>query len=93
MRSRMKSYALVACLFVFLFVVVGAALHLNPMGAFVAALSGTPLVVYVAKRWSGADAGAAPTTGMRVASRSRRVTGAKPVDSAEDSDDLASRAS
>lgn len=45
MRSRLKAYSLVACLFVFLFVVVGASLHLNPTGALVAALSGTPLVV------------------------------------------------
>ena len=93
MRSRMKSYALVACLFVFLFVVVGAALHLNPMGAFVAALSGTPLVVYAVNRWSGADAGAEPTSGMHVASGSRGVTVAKAVDNAEGSANLASRAS
>lgn len=32
MRSQLKSYSLGACLFVFLFVVVGAGLHLNAMG-------------------------------------------------------------
>ncbi len=57
MRSRLKSYSLGACLFVFLFVVVGASLHLNPMGALVAALSGTPLVIHAANRWKWSAAG------------------------------------
>jgi hypothetical protein len=39
MWSRLKSCSLAACLFVFLFVVVGASLHLKPMGAFLAASS------------------------------------------------------
>ena len=46
MQERLKSYWLVLCLFVFLFVTLGAGFHLNPAGAFVAALSGTPLVIY-----------------------------------------------
>ena len=53
MGSRLKSYSLVVCLFVFLFVVIGAGLHLNPIGAFAAALSGTPLVVFGMNRWTG----------------------------------------
>src|SRR5438445_3089180 len=69
MRSQLKSYSLGACLFVFLFVVVGAGLHLNPMGAFVAALSGTPLVIHAANRWSRARAGASTRTETQVASR------------------------
>ena len=46
MRERLKNYALVLCLFVFLFVTLGAGFHLNPAGAFVAALSGAPLAIY-----------------------------------------------
>jgi len=41
MWSRLKSCSLAVCLFVFLFVVVGASLHLKPMGAFLAATSGS----------------------------------------------------
>ena len=46
MYGKLKNYALVICLFVFLFVIIGGGLHLNPSGAFVAAMSGTPLVIY-----------------------------------------------
>lgn len=46
MQERLKRYWLVLCLFVFLFVTLGAGFHLNPAGAFVAALSGTPLVIH-----------------------------------------------
>ena len=46
MHNRLKSYALVICLFVFLFVIIGGGLHLNPSGAFLAAVTGTPLVIY-----------------------------------------------
>ena len=51
MQGRLKNYALVICLFVFLFVIIGGGLHLNPSGAFLAAMSGTPLVIYVFRRW------------------------------------------
>jgi hypothetical protein len=47
----MKSFALVSCLFIFLFVVVGNALHLSPLSAFVAALSGVPLSIHAFRRW------------------------------------------
>jgi len=36
MHSKVKNYLLVICLFVFLFVVVGGGLHMNPGGAFLA---------------------------------------------------------
>ena len=49
--GKMKQYALGACLFAFLFVVVGGGLHLNPGGAFLAALSGTPLMIHIFNRW------------------------------------------
>lgn len=47
MRMKVKRISLVACLFLFLFVVIGNALHLNPAGAFLAAATGTPLLIYV----------------------------------------------
>ena len=50
MQGRLKNYALVICLFVFLFVIIGSGLHLNPGGAFLAAAGGTPLVIYVFHR-------------------------------------------
>lgn len=55
MQERLKSYALVLCLFVFLFVVIGGGFHLNSAGAFLAALTGTPLVIHAFNRWSSAD--------------------------------------
>ncbi len=55
MQERLKRFSLVLCLFVFLFVVIGGGFHLNPGGALAAALSGTPLVIYVFNRWSSAE--------------------------------------
>jgi hypothetical protein len=46
MRKRMKKYAMVFCLFTFLFVVLGGGLRLNPGAAFLAAATGTPLLIY-----------------------------------------------
>jgi hypothetical protein len=54
---KMKHYALGACLFTFLFVVLGGGLHLNPGGAFLAALSGTPLIIHVFNRWLNGQTG------------------------------------
>ena len=50
MHLRLKNYALVICLFVFLFVIIGGGLHLNPSGAFLAAVTATPLVIYAFHR-------------------------------------------
>jgi hypothetical protein len=44
--AKIKHAALVTCLFVFLFVVIGGGLHLNPGGALLAAATGTPLVIH-----------------------------------------------
>ncbi len=57
MGRTMKHYALGTCLFTFLFVVLGGGLHLNPGGAFLAALSGTPLVIHVFNRWLNGQTG------------------------------------
>jgi hypothetical protein len=51
-RKQVRQISLVICLFLFLFVVVGGGLHLNPGGAFLAALTGTPLMIHVFNRWS-----------------------------------------
>lgn len=47
MRTKAKRIFLVVCLFLFLFVVIGNALHLNPAGAFLAAATGTLLLIHV----------------------------------------------
>lgn len=51
MRTKVKQCALIACLFLFLFVVIGGGLHLNAGGAFLAAGTGTPLLIHVFNRW------------------------------------------
>jgi peptidoglycan/LPS O-acetylase OafA/YrhL len=55
MHRRVKNYSLVICLFVFLFVVVGGGLHMNPGGALLAALTGTPLMIYAFNRKSSRE--------------------------------------
>jgi len=55
MHRKVKNYSLVICLFVFLFVVLGGVLHMNPGGAFLAAATGTPLVIYAFNRRSSGD--------------------------------------
>jgi len=68
MWSRLRSYSIAVCLFVFLFVVVGAGLHLKPLGAFLAALSGSFLVIHGVNRWSAGPA--------RIG---RKIEGVKPA--------------
>ena len=51
MHGRLKNYALVICLFVFLFVCIGNDLHLSLGAAFMGALSGTPLVIFAFNCW------------------------------------------
>jgi hypothetical protein len=48
--AKIKQLALIACLFLFLFVVIGGGLHLTPGGAFLAAATGTPLVIHFFSR-------------------------------------------
>jgi len=55
MHRKVKNYSLVICLFVFLFVVVGGGLHMNPGGALLAAATGTPLMIYAFNRRSSGD--------------------------------------
>ena len=53
MKMKAKRISLVVCLFLFLFVVIGNGLHLNPAGAFLAAATGTPLLLYLFNQRSG----------------------------------------
>lgn len=56
MQGKLKNCALVVCLFVFLFVIIGSGLHLNPSGAFLGAATGTPLLIYAFhRRFNGAS--------------------------------------
>jgi hypothetical protein len=48
--TKLTQGLLIVCLFLFLFVVIGSSLHLNPGGAFLAAATGTPLVIHVFNR-------------------------------------------
>jgi hypothetical protein len=49
-RTKIKQISLGVCLFVFLFVVIGGGLHLSPGGAFLAAATGTPLLIHMFNR-------------------------------------------
>jgi hypothetical protein len=48
--AKIKQGSLIVCLFLFLFVVIGGGLHLNPGGALLAAATGTPLVIHAFNR-------------------------------------------
>ena len=50
MQTKVKRISLGVCLFVFLFVVVGGGLHLSAGGAFLAAATGTPLLIHMLNR-------------------------------------------
>jgi hypothetical protein len=48
--AKINQAALIGCLFVFLFIVIGGGLHLNAGGALLAAATGTPLVIQFLNR-------------------------------------------
>jgi hypothetical protein len=77
MHSKARNYSLVFCRFVFLFVIIGGGLHLNPGGAFLAAATGTPLVICVFSRRfneaSRAEEGRAESLSNEVAYVSRKT--------------------
>ena len=50
MQAKIKQVALIACLFLFLFVIIGGGLHLSPVAAFLAAATGTPLLIHFFNR-------------------------------------------
>jgi len=72
--TKIRQGSLVVCLFLFLFVVIGGGLHLNPGGAFLAAATGTPLAIHVFnRRWAG-RAAHDPQLSSRSPSSVRHVT-------------------
>jgi hypothetical protein len=79
MQHRTKETLLVVCLFLFLFVVVGGGLHLSPSGAFLAALTGTPLMVHVFNVWSRRSSEAAPPSNRMITLHARDTS---PVETA-----------
>jgi hypothetical protein len=71
---KIKQGSLVVCLFLFLFVVIGGGLHLNPGGAFLAAATGTPLIIHIFnRRWAGRGVEHDPTPSSRSPSSVRSV--------------------
>ncbi len=54
MKKQIKRRCLIACLFIFLLVAIGGGLRLGPLAALIAAATGTPLIVTVA-RWCSED--------------------------------------
>lgn len=69
MRKKLKAYGLGACLFLFLLVVLGNALHLNPGAAVLAATTGTPLVIHVFRQLQDRQGLAARLRSQQEASR------------------------
>ena len=66
MFTKIKRGSLLVCLFLFLFVVIGGGLHLNPGGALLAAATGTPLVIHVFnRRWTARGVENDPTPSSR----------------------------
>ena len=63
MRQKAKEILLIISLFLFLLVVIGGGLHINPAGAFLAALTGTPLIVHAFNLWSRRLSGNSPLVG------------------------------
>ena len=61
MQQRTKETLLVICLFLFLFVVLGGGLHLSSSSAFLAAMTGTPLIVHSFNVWSRKTSELAPS--------------------------------
>lgn len=74
MQQRTKETLLVICLFLFLFVVLGGGLHLSSSGAFLAALTGTPLIVHSFNVWSRKTSELAPSLNRVVTLHAREAS-------------------
>ncbi len=77
MQHRTKETLLVICLFLFLLVVLGGGLHLSPSGALLAAVTGTPLIVYVFNVWSRRFCDGAPSSHRIMTLRARDASSAE----------------
>lgn len=79
-RKQVRQVSLVICLFLFLLVVVGGGLHLNPGGAFLAAVTGTPLIINVFNRRSRESSVQDPCTRSEPSPSLRRLVKAEGGD-------------
>lgn len=77
MQHRTKETLLIICLFLFLLVVLGGGLHLSPSGALLAAVTGTPLIVYVFNVWSCRFCEGAPSSHQIMTLRPRDASSAE----------------
>jgi hypothetical protein len=77
MQHRAKEILLMVCLFLFLFVAVGGGLHLSPSGAFLAAITGTPLVVHAFNVWSRKSCESTPSLNRVVTLQARDASSAE----------------
>lgn len=78
MRTKLNRISLGVCLFVFLFVVIGGGLHLSPGGAFLAAATGTPLLIHVLNRQgTGGSGEPSPSSPSRTGASVHRVAEAQ----------------
>ena len=68
MKRKFKQSSLAVCLFLFLLVVLGGGLHLNPLGAILAASTGTPLIIHGFNRWSRQSAAQVSGNGAQLTS-------------------------
>lgn len=71
MQRRTKETLLVICLFLFLFVVLGGGLHLSSSGAFLAAMTGAPLIVHSFNVWGRKTSEIAPSSNRVVTLHAR----------------------
>jgi hypothetical protein len=90
--AKIKHWSLVVCLFLFLFVVIGGGLHHNPAGAFLAAATGTPLVIHAFNRWTANQVREHLPSPVTNFSAQRRVSEAHESDASEfESEDVMRR--
>jgi len=77
MQHRTKETSLIICLFLFLLVVLGGGLHLSASGALLAAVTGTPLIVYVFNVWRRRSCEAAPSSHRIMSLHAREASSAQ----------------
>jgi hypothetical protein len=76
MQHRTKQILLIVCLFLFLFAVMEGGLHLSPFGAFLAALTGTPLIAHAFNVWNRKSREASTSSNRIVTLRARDASAA-----------------
>jgi len=92
-QTKVKRISLGVCLFVFLFVVIGGGLHISSGGAFLAAATGTPLLIHVLHRLrTGGSGEPSPPSPSRTGISGNRVAEVQADDpGAFDGEDVVGR--